>query len=399
MRFLTAGESHGPVQLAILEGFPAGVPLPAEVVDAQLARRQQGYGRGGRQRIETDRVRFRGGVRNGVTTGAPIALEVENKDFANWALAMDPAPLDGAAADRKAAIAEKHITRLRPGHADYPGAVKYGLDDIRDVLERASARETTARVAVGAITRQLLCLLGIELTSHVVAIGGIRADLGLPIYAADLADLRAAAEASPVRCADPEATARIVALIDEFRKKGDTLGGVSEVRTGRLPIGLGSHVHWDRRLDGRLAQALMGIQAIKGVEVGLGFETANLPGSQVHDPFLPGFARPSNHAGGLEGGMTNGMPLLVRMAMKPIPTLRDPLPSVTYPDGEAAVAHFERSDVTAVPASGVIAEAMVSWVLCDALLEKLGGDSLAELQERLVRLADPRDPHPRPARP
>lgn len=389
MRFLTAGESHGPIQWAIIEGFPAGVPLPAEVIDAQLARRQLGYGRGGRQRIETDRVQFKGGVRNGLTTGGPIALEVPNKDFASWELAMGAGPVDPTDEARMAATAAKRIDRLRPGHADYPGVVKYGLEDVRDVLERASARETTARVAAGSVARQLLVLLGLDLTSHVVALGGIHADLSLPIYSQGVDQLRAAAEPSPVRCADPAASAQIVAKIDEFRKAGDTLGGITEVRTSRLPVGMGSHVHWDRRLDGRLAQALMGIHAIKGVEVGLGFQTAHLPGSQVHDPFLPGFQRPSNHAGGLEGGMTNGMPLIVRMAMKPIPTLREPLPSVRYPTGEAVEAHFERSDVTAVPASGVIAEAMVAWVLCEALLEKLGGDHFQEINERYQQLADP----------
>lgn len=377
MRFLSAGESHGPVQLAIVEGFPAGVPLTVEPIDAQLARRQQGYGRGQRMKIETDRVQFRSGVRNGQTTGAPIALEVPNKDFANWQLAMAPEPLDPEDAARLEAIAAKRITKVRPGHADYAGARKYRHEDVRDVLERSSARETTARVAVGALAGVLLSEFGIEVFSHVRAIG--------PVTAEDLPDdfdaLREAAEASPVRCADPRASAEMVALIDKTRSAGNTLGGVVEVIATGLPIGLGSYVQWDRRLDGRLAQALMAIHAIKGVEVGLGFEAARRPGSEVHDPFVPGFGRPSNHAGGIEGGISNGQPLVLRAAMKPIPTLIHPLPSVHLDTGEAVAAHFERSDVCAVPAAGVVAEAMVRWVLAEALIEKIGGDSLSEMRE------------------
>lgn len=377
MRFLSAGESHGPVQLAIVEGFPAGVPLTVEPIDAQLARRQQGYGRGQRMKIETDRVQFRSGVRNGQTTGAPIALEVPNKDFANWQLAMAPEPLDPEDAARLEAIAAKRITKVRPGHADYAGARKYRHEDVRDVLERSSARETTARVAVGALAGVLLSEFGIEVFSHVRAIG--------PVTAEDLPDdfdaLREAAEASPVRCADPRASAEMVALIDKTRSAGNTLGGVVEVIATGLPIGLGSYVQWDRRLDGRLAQALMAIHAIKGVEVGLGFEAARRPGSEVHDPFVPGFGRPSNHAGGIEGGISNGQPLVLRAAMKPIPTLIHPLPSVHLDTGESVAAHFERSDVCAVPAAGVVAEAMVRWVLAEALIEKIGGDSLSEMRE------------------
>ncbi|MNX02532.1 Chorismate synthase [compost metagenome] len=377
MRFLSAGESHGPVQLAIIEGFPAGVPLNVHPIDAQLARRQQGYGRGQRMKIETDRVTFRSGVRNGLTTGAPITLEVPNKDFANWQLAMSPEPLDPEDAARLEAIAAKRITKVRPGHADYAGARKYRHEDVRDVLERSSARETTARVAVGALAGVLLSEFGIEVFSHVRSIGTVEAE-DLPD---DFTLLREAAEASPVRCADPGASAEMVALIDKTRSAGNTLGGVVEVIATGLPIGLGSYVQWDRRLDGRLAQALMAIPAIKGVEVGLGFEASRRPGSEVHDPFVPGFARPSNHAGGVEGGISNGQPLVLRAAMKPIPTLIHPLPSVHLDTGEAVSAHFERSDVCAVPAAGVVAEAMVRWILAQALIEKVGGDSLSEMRE------------------
>lgn len=377
MRFLTAGESHGPVQLAIVEGFPAGVPLSAEPIDAQLARRQQGYGRGQRMKIERDRVQFRSGIRNGFTTGAPIAMEVPNRDFANWQLAMSPEPLDPEDAARLEAIAAKRITKVRPGHADYAGARKYRHEDVRDVLERSSARETTARVAVGALAGVLLGEFGVEVFSHVLSIGSVSAAPAGDDYAA----LRAAAEASPVRCADPDASAEMVALIDRTRSAGNTLGGVIELVATGLPIGLGSFVQWDRRLDGRLAQAVMSIPAIKGVEIGLGFEASRRPGSEVHDPFVPGFLRPSNHAGGIEGGISNGQPIVLRAAMKPIPTLIHPLPSVHLDTGEAVSAHFERSDVCAVPAAGVVAEAMVRWVLAEALLEKLGGDSLSELRE------------------
>lgn len=378
MRFLTAGESHGPVQLAIVEGFPAGVPVSAHAIDAELSRRQAGYGRGQRMKIETDRVAFRAGVRNGRSTGAPIVLEVPNKDFANWQLAMAPEPLDPEDQARLEAIASKRITRLRPGHADYAGARKYGHADVRDVLERSSARETTARVAVGALAGILLSELGVTVFSHVLSIGS---EVAPPLDHADLEALRAAAEASPVRCADLAASERMTALIDRTRKAGDTLGGVIEVLATGVPVGLGSYAQWDRRLDGLLAQALMSIPAIKGVEIGLGFEAARLTGSAVHDPFMPGFVRPTNHAGGIEGGISNGQPLVLRAAMKPIPTLIHPLPSVTLDTGEAVQAHFERSDVCAVPAAGVVAEAMVRWILANALMDKLGGDSLSELRD------------------
>lgn len=380
MRFLTAGESHGPVQLAIVEGFPAGVGLTSEPIDRELGRRQGGHGRGQRMKIEQDRVTFLSGVRNGLTTGAPIAMQVANRDFANWTLAMDPSPVDPADALRLAAIDAKRITKVRPGHADYAGARKYRLEDVRDVLERSSARETTSRVMAGALAGVLLMEFGIRVASHVVEIGGIQADTGLAAYES-FASLTAASEASAVRCADPEASDRMVALIDQTRSAGDTLGGVVEVVVEGLPVGLGTYAQWDRRLDGLLAQAVMSIHAIKGVEIGLGFEAARRPGSRVHDPFYPGFRRETNRAGGLEGGMTNGQPLILRAAMKPIPTLIHPLPSVHLDTGEAVSAHFERSDVCAVPAAGVVAEAMVRWVLATVLLDKVGGDSLSEIRD------------------
>jgi chorismate synthase len=380
MRFLTSGESHGPVQMAIVEGFPAGVPLTAEPIDEQLRRRQGGYGRGQRMKIEQDRVQFLSGVRNGQTTGGPVTMQVTNRDFANWTLAMGADPVDPGDAERLAAIEAKRITRVRPGHADYPGARKYRIEDVRDVLERSSARETTARVMVGALAGVLLLDFGIRVGSHVVELGGIASEIDPSRYE-DPGLLLDEAEASPVRCADPEASARMVALIDQTRSAGDTLGGVVEVIATGLPIGLGSYVQWDRRLDGLLAQAVMSIHAIKGVEIGLGFEAARRPGSQVHDPFYPGFQRDTNRAGGIEGGITNGQPIVLRAAMKPIPTLIHPLPSVYLDSGEAVPAHFERSDVCAVPAAGVVAEAMVRWVLAQVFLEKVGGDSLTEIRD------------------
>ncbi|HEY9854164.1 MAG TPA: chorismate synthase [Stenomitos sp.] len=380
MRFLTAGESHGPVQLAIVEGFPAGVPVTPEPIDRELGRRQGGYGRGQRMKIEQDRVSFLSGVRNGLSTGAPIAMQVTNRDYANWTLAMDPSPVEPGDTERLAAIDAKRITKVRPGHADYAGARKYRLEDVRDVLERSSARETTSRVMAGALAGVLLGEFGIRVASHVVEIGPLKADTSLPAYES-FDRLQEAAEASAVRCADPAASERMIALINETRTAGDTLGGIVEIIAEGLPVGLGTYAQWDRRLDGLLAQAVMSIHAIKGVEVGLGFEAARRPGSQVHDPFYPGFRRETNRAGGLEGGMTNGQPLILRAAMKPIPTLIHPLPSVHLDTGEAVSAHFERSDVCAVPAAGVVAEAMVRWVLATVLLDKVGGDSLSEMRD------------------
>lgn len=380
IRFLTAGESHGPALTAIIEGFPAGLPLTAELVNDHLHRRQLGHGRGGRMKIERDAVTFLAGVRLGLTTGGPITLQVENRDWANWTGAMSALPRDLADEAREAQLALRRITKLRPGHADYAGALKYDLEDVRDVLERASARETTMRVAVGAVARALLAALEIDLTSHVTAIGDVEAATSAAETPRTPDEIRALAEPSDVRCVDEAAGSRMIAAIDAAKRAGTSLGGVVEVVTSRLPIGLGSHVHWDRRLDGRLAQAVLSIHAIKGVEFGLGFKVAARPGTEAHDPFVAGFKRTSNHAGGLEGGMTNGEPLVVRAAMKPISTMPRPLPSVDLATGEEVQAHFERADACAVPAAGVVTEAMVAWVLAEACLEKFGGDSLGELE-------------------
>ena len=383
LRFTTAGESHGPALVAILEGVPAGLPLLAEDVDRELARRQQGYGRGRRMQIETDRVEFLSGVRAGETVGSPIALLVRNSDWGNWADVMDPAPRPEDPDPRRRAV-----TRVRPGHADLTGLLKYDRSDARDILERASARETTARVAAAAVCRRLLAELGVRIGSHLVELGGIAA--AAPAALPD--DLNAAADASPLRTLDAEAESRMVALIDATKRAGDTLGGVCEVVATGLPVGLGSHVSWDRKLDGRLAQAMLSIPAVKGVEIGLGFEATRRPGSAVHDEIVPAPERPegggvrrlTNRAGGLEGGMTTGEPLVLRVAMKPISTLMRPLGTVDVATAAPAQATAERSDVTAVPAMGVIAEAMAAFVLAQALLEKFGGDSLGELRRNVA---------------
>jgi chorismate synthase len=384
LRFTTAGESHGPALVAVLEGMPAGVPLLAEHVDAELARRQQGYGRGRRMQIERDQVEFLGGVRAGETLGGPVAMLVRNRDWRNWEDVMDPAPRDGDAGDGRRRV----LTRVRPGHADLAGLLKYDRADARDILERASARETTARVAAGAVCRRLLAQVGVSVGSHVVHLGGV--DAAAPDALPD--DLNAAADASPVRMLDAAAEREAVARIDAAKRSGNTLGGVCEVVVRGLPVGLGSHVSWDRKLDGRLAQAMMSIPAVKGVEVGLGFEAARRAGADVHDEIAPApgraatgnVGRATNRAGGLEGGITTGEPLVVRVAMKPISTLMRPLGTVDVRTGEAASAAAERSDVTAVPAMGVIAEAMAAFVLAQALLEKCGGDSLGELVRNLA---------------
>lgn len=383
LRFTTAGESHGPALVSVLEGMPAGVPVLAADIDTQLARRQQGYGRGRRMQIETDRIEFLSGVRAGETLGSPVAMLIRNTDWRNWQEIMDPAPREGDAEGPR----KRHVTRVRPGHADLTGLLKYDRQDARDILERASARETTARVAAGALCRVLLREVGVTIGSHLVHLGGI--DARRPTDLPD--DLNAAADASPLRTLDPEAEAQMIARIDAAKKEGNTLGGVCEVVVSGLPVGLGSHVSWDRRLDGRLGQAMLSIPAVKGVEIGLGFETARRTGAEVHDEIeaAPGrtraghVRRASNRAGGTEGGMSTGEDLVVRVAMKPISTLMRPLGTVDVATGQAAQAVAERSDVTAVPAMGVIAEAMAAFVLADALLEKVGGDSLAEVQRNL----------------
>jgi chorismate synthase len=384
IRFTTAGESHGRGLVAIVEGLPAGLPVSAERVNAELKRRMGGYGRGARMKIESDAIEWLAGVRGGETIGSPVAMLIWNRDWEHWqdVMAAEGEPLEAR---------RRKLTRPRPGHADLVGALKYDRADARDILERASARETAARVASGALCKLLLEHVGVEIGSHVVELGGIVARGGVGAHAgaqhaAPLPNaplptpLNAAADASPVRCLDPEAERAMIAKIDAAKKAGDTLGGVVEIVALGVPVGLGSHVSWDRKLDGQLAQALMSIPAVKGVEIGLGFEAARRMGSEVHDAILPGFTRASNRAGGTEGGMTTGEPLVVRAAMKPISTLMQPLATVDLASHETAKAQSERSDVTAVPAVGVIGEAMVAIVLAQAAQEKFGGDSLSEMR-------------------
>ncbi|WDT94648.1 chorismate synthase [Thermoleophilum album] len=374
MRFVTAGESHGPGLTAILEGIPAGLALPREEIDRDLARRQLGHGRGGRMKIERDRVRVSAGLRHGRTLGSPLALHVDNLDYRNWEERMNPWPVE-------AEIEEVHLPR--PGHADLPGLLKYGHSDVRNVLERASARETTARVAVGAVCKVLLRELGVEIRSHVVQIGTVRAPERDDLAVADFD----AVDESPVRCLDADASAAMVAEIDRARKANESLGGVFEVRAFGLVPGLGSHVSWDRRLDGRIAQAIMSIQAMKGVAIGDAFDVAGRVGSQAHDEIFwseeRGYWRPTNRAGGLEGGMTNGEPLVVRGAMKPLPTLTKPLRSVDVATKEPAQALRERTDSCTVPAAAVVAEAMLAIVLAGAYLEKFGGDHVDDVKAAL----------------
>lgn len=379
-RFTTAGESHGKGLVTIVEGLPAGLPVAAAQVDRELGRRMQGYGRGARMKIEQDRVEWLAGVRAGETLGSPVAMLIANRDWANWEDVMAP---EGEGPRRR------QVSRPRPGHADLVGVLKYDREDARDILERASARETAARVAAGALARRLLEEFGVEIGSHVVSLGGIRVRIPEPLPS----PLNAAADQSEVRILDRTSEAEIIARIDLAKKEGDTLGGEVEVVARGMVVGLGSHVSWDRKLDGRLAGMLMSIPAVKGVEIGLGFEAARRPGSEVHDSIEAGplgardlrggFRRQTNNAGGLEGGMTTGEPLLVRVAMKPISTLMSPLKTVDLTTGAAANAQSERSDVTAVPAMGVIAEALVAIVLADAMLEKFGGDSLAEMRRNV----------------
>jgi chorismate synthase len=369
LRFLTGGESHGRALSGILEGMPAGLELKHADMDRELARRQVGYGRGGRMKIESDAARILSGVRWGETLGSPITLVIENRDFENWR--------EGMSEDAAHRGSIPPVTRPRPGHADLAGVLKYGHDDIRNILERSSARETAMRVALGAVCKTFLEEFGVLIGSYVVSIGTEHAS-GL---GETHEELFKSAEASPVRCPDPGASERMVRLIDKAAGDGNSLGGVFEVFATGLPPGLGSHVHWDRRLDGRLAQALMSIQAIKGVEVGRGFEAAGMFGSDVMDEITGGkplYERAGNNAGGIEGGITNGMPVVLRTAMKPIPTLRRPLKSVDIKTGKAVEAAYERSDICAAPAAGVVGEAMAALLLADAFLEKFGGDSMGE---------------------
>ncbi|MGI9039927.1 MAG: chorismate synthase [Gemmatimonadales bacterium] len=381
LRFATAGESHGKALVALVEGLPAGLPVTAESVDRDLARRMQGYGRGARMKIERDRIEWLSGVRAGETLGSPVAMLIPNRDWVNWEDVMaHEAPEAGE-------LRRRRVTRPRPGHADLAGVLKYDRLDARDILERASARETTARVAAGALAKRLLEEFGVEIGSYVTSLGGISAAAPpqLPV------PLNEAADRSEVRVLDANVEAEMTGRIDQAKKAGDTLGGEVEVIARGVVTGLGSHVSWDRKLDGRLAGMLMSIPAVKGVEIGMGFEAARRPGSEVHDAIdrpghsaegdaRAGFRRRSNNAGGLEGGITTGEPLVLRVAMKPISTLMSPLPTVDLSSGQPANAQSERSDVTAVPAMGVIAEAVVALVLADAMLEKFGGDSLAEMR-------------------
>ncbi|HKG56060.1 MAG TPA: chorismate synthase [Candidatus Limnocylindrales bacterium] len=390
-RFLTAGESHGPTLGVIVEGVPAGLRITADDLAVDLARRQRGYGRGARQSIEQDRAEISAGVRHGMTLGSPILLIVPNRDWANWTGVMAVEPLDAdAAAELEALAADGNkratpVTRVRPGHADLAGALKYGFSDVRNVLERASARETAARVAAGGVARAFLRELGIDVWSFTAEVGGVAFDPSRASRSRDEAD------ASPLRCPDPAAEERMIARIDEARSNGDTVGGVFEVVVHGAPIGLGSYVQWDRRLDAALAAAVMSINIVKGVEIGLGFEQTRRFGSQVHD-VIEGrgeagrWIHRTNNAGGLTGGVTNGEPIVVRGAVKPISTLARPLPSADLLTGEAVdKAHYERSDISVVPAAGVVAEAMVMLTLADFVLEKFGGDSVGETRDNMER--------------
>lgn len=368
-RWLTAGESHGKGLTMIIEGLPAGLPLSEADIAPDLARRQGGYGRGGRMKIEKDHAEITAGVRHGRTLGSPVALWIENRDWVNWTEKMAIEPVEAEI---------ERVTRMRPGHADLPGAIKYGFDDVRNVLERASARETAARVAVGAVAKRLLAEAGIDFRSHTLSIAGIRADVPERID-------WDAVEADPVRSADAAAGQAMVAAINAAKPDGDTVGGEVEVRVRGVPLGLGSHVHWDRKLDGRIAQAICSINAFKAVGFGAGFDGASARGSEVHDVILPiekwrthPWSHATNNAGGIEGGISTGEVIVVRAAVKPIPTLAHPLPSVDLDTGEEVLAHYERSDVCVVPAAGVVAEAMVAAVLADAWLEKFAGDTLPE---------------------
>jgi chorismate synthase len=373
LRYLNAGESHGKMLLAVIEGIPAGVPVTVEEINRDMARRQKGYGRGGRMKIETDAVEIVAGVRKGVTLGSPVGLEIPNRDWKNWTdiMAAEPGP----------AATERVVTKPRPGHADLVGGLKYGHDDLRNVLEKASARETAIRVAVGAVARSLLAQFGVRIVSHVREIGGVVANTAQLSFD----QIAATVEESEVRCADTAAGARMIEKIREAKHKGDTLGGVFEVIALGVPVGLGSYTQWDRRLNARIAFALMSIQAMKGVEIGMGFEAARRFGSEVHDAIFYDkaerqFYRKTNNAGGFEGGISNGQPIVMRVAMKPISTLYTPLKSVDIKTKEPFDASVERSDICTVPAAGVVGEAVVAFELAAAMVEKFGGDSLAEMK-------------------
>ncbi|MDR6998547.1 chorismate synthase [Neobacillus niacini] len=382
MRYLTAGESHGPQLTTIIEGLPAGMPLLADDINEELARRQKGYGRGRRMQIEKDTIEIASGIRHGYTLGSPVALVVKNNDWKHWTNIMGANPLLEGEEDE----IKRKITRPRPGHADLNGAIKYGHRDMRNVLERSSARETTVRVAAGAVAKKLLSLVGIELISHVVEIAGIKAEVD-PFLTYE--SLKERTEESPVRCADPDAAQKMMAAIDEAKKNGDSIGGVVEVIATGMPAGVGSYVHYDRKLDSKLAAAIVGINAFKGVEIGIGFEAARKPGSEVHDEIAwdkeKGYYRKTNRLGGFEGGMTTGMPIVVRGVMKPIPTLYKPLMSVDIDSKEPFSASVERSDSCAVPAAAVVAENAVAWELANALVEQFYSDRFDTFAEEINR--------------
>ncbi|ASS91741.1 MAG: chorismate synthase [Bacillaceae bacterium] len=383
MRYLTAGESHGPQLTTIIEGVPAGLPLTKEDINIELARRQKGYGRGRRMQIEKDQVQILGGVRHGETLGSPIALVVENKDFAHWTKIMGAEPIS----ESEKAEMKRKITRPRPGHADLVGAIKYGHRDMRNVLERSSARETTVRVAAGAVAKKILSELGIQVAGHVIEIGGVRAQ---KLDYSTLAELKEKTENSPVRCLDENAAQQMMKAIDEAKEKGDSIGGIVEVIVEGMPPGVGSYVHWDKKLDAKIAQAIVSINAFKGVEFGLGFEAGRSFGSEVHDEILwseeKGYYRKTNNLGGFEGGMTTGMPIVVRGVMKPIPTLYKPLQSVDIDTKEPFLASIERSDSCAVPAASVVAEAVVAWEVAKAIVEQFGLDRIDLIRENIERM-------------
>ncbi len=370
-RFLTAGESHGKALIAIIEGMPAGITIDEDSIAHDMARRQAGYGRGERMKIESDRAEIISGVYQGVTIGSPISLFITNRDWENWKQTMSVSPTGENTIP---------VTAFRPGHADLAGVMKYGLDDIRPVLERASARETAARVAVGGICRCFLKEFSVQIQSHIVAIGNVKIEDGISI------DWKRV-EQSPLRCTDTSAEKQMMAAIDDAKKAGDSLGGVFEVVADSVPPGLGSHVQWDRKLSGRIAQAMMSINAVKGVEIGAGFAVAEKKGSQVHDIIEPSqegrywWQRATNNAGGIEGGMSNGEPIVIRVAIKPIPTLTKPLPSIDMSTGKSVQSHVERSDVCVVPAAGVVGEAMLAIVLTEAYMDKFGGDNISETRQ------------------
>jgi chorismate synthase len=382
MRYLTAGESHGPQLTTILEGLPAGMPLLAEDINTELSRRQQGYGRGRRMQIEKDTVEITSGVRHGLTLGSPIALNVKNNDWKHWTKIMGADPLEEGQEDE----VKRKITRPRPGHADLNGAIKYGHRDMRNVLERSSARETTVRVAAGAVAKKLLSLVGVSLVSHVVEIGGIQAKANANL---SIEELKERTELSPVRCADPEVEQEMMNAIDTAKKNGDSIGGVVEVIAVGMPAGVGSYVQYDRKLDAKLAAAIVSINAFKGVEFGIGFEAARKPGSEVHDEIVwdqeNGYIRKTNRLGGFEGGMSTGMPIVVRGVMKPIPTLYKPLMSVDIDTKEPFSASVERSDSCAVPAAAVVAENVVAWELANSLIDQFYSDRFETFADEIKR--------------